>query len=199
MKYYMFNKPAGCVTAKKDALHKTVMDYFPADEREELHPVGRLDKDTEGLLLVTSDGMLTHRIMQPKGHIPKTYFFYAAGTLTDDKIEAVKNGLMLTGQTKPTLPAEIRCISTGVITEITDYLPPSKKEKLLKNPAQKIFSGEITITEGRNHQVKRMLREINCCILYLKRIKIGDIELDPNLEYGKYRLLSSEELSSLGI
>ena len=85
-RYYMFNKPKGCVTAKRDSLSKTVMDYFPEDIREELHPAGRLDKDTEGFLLITDDGSLTFHLMRPEHHIAKTYFFYAIGELTEERI-----------------------------------------------------------------------------------------------------------------
>lgn len=197
--YYMFNKPKGCVTARTDALSKTVMDYFPEEYRHALHPVGRLDKDTVGLLLITDDGMLTHRLMQPSSHISKTYFFYAIGRLDDDKIAAVKKGLMLQGQTKPTLPAEIKCTGSGIITDISEYLPEKKRESLLKNPSQEIFSGYITIFEGRNHQVKRMLKAINCCIVYLKRTSVGDVTLDNNLSEGEYRALTHEEMRLLGI
>lgn len=198
-RYYMFNKPAGCVTARTDSMHKTVMDFFPEGERGELHPVGRLDKDTEGLLLVTDDGMLTHRLMQPKSHVSKTYFFYAIGRLTPEKQIMLRDGVMLQGQTKLTLPAEIKCISTGKITEITEYLPEKKRDSLLKNPSQDIFSGTITITEGRNHQVKRMLRAIDCCIMYLERIAVGDVQLDDSLPRGAYRELTEDEKHSLGI
>ncbi len=197
--YYMFNKPKGCVTARSDSMHKTVMDFFPEDMRTVLHPVGRLDKDTEGLLLVTDDGMLTHRIMQPAGHVSKTYFFYAIGTLTEEKKMQIQRGVMLQGQAKLTLPAEIICKSTGKITDISDFLPEGKKESLLKNPSQNIFSGYITITEGRNHQVKRMLRAIDCCIMYLERTEIGGIKLDPCLPKGCYRHLTDEEMRLLGI
>lgn len=195
--YYMFNKPKGCVTARTDALNKTVMDYFPPEQRNMLHPIGRLDKDTEGLLLVTDDGMLTHRLMQPKGHVSKTYFFYAIGRLTDEKKERIRQGVFLQGRTEPTLPAEIECLSMGKITDIAEFLPEKKKESLLKNPSQDIFSGTITITEGKNHQVKRMLRAIDCCIMYLERISVGNVKLDPALPRGCYRPLTDEELEGL--
>lgn len=198
-KYYMLNKPKGYVTARTDTLNKTVMDLFPEEERFLLHPVGRLDKDTEGLLLITDDGMLTHRLMQPKSHISKTYFFYAIGRLTEEKQEMIRKGVMLQGQERRTLPAQIVCLSEGKITEITAFLPGSKREKLLKNPQQDIFSGTITITEGRNHQVKRMLRAIGCCIVYLERIAVGELMLDRELLRGEYRELTREEMRLLGI
>ena len=196
-RYYMFNKPKGCVTAKRDSLNKTVMDYFPVGEREALHPSGRLDKDTEGFLIVTDDGMLTHRLMQPKAHVAKTYFFYAIGVLTEEKIRAIGEGVSMKGREAPALPAQIRLLSEGVITDIAEYLSEEKRDRLLKFPSQKIFSGEITIVEGKNHQVKRMLRAIDCCVVYLKRTQIGGVKLDEALASGEYRELTAEELLGL--
>lgn len=193
----MFHKPKGCVTAKKDSLSKTVMDYFPKDLRDSLHPSGRLDKDTEGFLLITDDGALTYSLMHPDKHVSKTYFFYAIGVLTEEKIKAVSEGLTMRGSNTPVRPARIKCLSQGVITEIADFLPENKREQFLKYPAQKIFSGEITIEEGKNHQVKRMLRAIDCCIVYLKRINIGGVSLDESLAPGEYRELTYEELAKL--
>lgn len=193
----MFNKPGGCVTAKRDSLSKTVMDYFPEEIRDTLHPSGRLDKDTEGFLLITDDGSLTYSLMHPSKHVSKTYFFYAIGVLTDEKIKAVSEGLSLLGSNTPVRPARIKCLSEGVITEIADLLPEKKRDSLLKYPAQKIFSGEITIEEGKNHQVKRMLKAIDCCIVYLKRINIGGVPLDEGLAPGEYRELTDEELLKL--
>ncbi len=193
----MFNKPKGCVTAKHDIVSKTVMEYFPKDIRESLHPSGRLDKDTEGFLIITDDGMFTHELMQPKSHVAKTYFFYAIGFLTEEKITAIARGVSMKGRDIPALPAEIRLLSEGVITDIADILPEAKRERLLKYPGQKIFSGTITVVEGKNHQVKRMMRSIGCCIVYLKRINIGGVPLDEKLAPGEYRELTVEELARL--
>ena len=195
--YYMFNKPKDCVTARTDALSKTVMDYFPKEQRHILHPSGRLDKDTTGLLIITDDGMLTHRLMQPKSHVKKTYFFYAIGTLTDEKTKAIRSGITVKGMSESLMPADISMNWQGRITEIEDYLPDKKRESLLKNPAQQVFSGYITIAEGKNHQVKRMLKAIDCCIVYLHRVSIGGISLDTSLLPGCYRPLTDDELSSL--
>lgn len=196
-RYYMFNKPKGCVTAKRDSLSKTVMDYFPEDIREELHPAGRLDKDTEGFLLITDDGSLTFHLMRPEHHVAKTYFFYAIGELTEERVRSIEKGVNMAGREIPALPAKIRLLWKGVITEISEYLPDSKRERLLKYPAQKVFSGEITIEEGKNHQVKKMLRAIGCCVVYLKRTDIGGVPLDEKLPSGEYRELTEEELSIL--
>ena len=93
----MFNKPKGCVTARTDSLSKTVMDYFPEECRQTMYPVGRLDKDTEGLLLITDDGMLCRKLLLPKSHVPKTYFFYAIGELTEEKVSAISEGVEMKG------------------------------------------------------------------------------------------------------
>lgn len=146
----MFNKPKGCVTARTDSLSKTVMDYFPEECRQTIYPVGRLDKDTEGLLLITDDGMLCRKLLLPKSHVPKTYFFYAIGELTEEKVSAISEGVEMKGRELPALPASIRCTGTGVITDIAEYLSDDKRERLLKYPRQKIFSGYITITEGKS-------------------------------------------------
>ncbi len=196
-RYFMFNKPRGCVTARTDSINKTVMDYFPEQMRHTLHPAGRLDKDTEGLLLITDDGMLTHKLMQPKSHVSKTYFFYAIGELTEEKIKAVSDGVTMRGISATALPASIVCIKTGRIADIEYMLAEDKRERLMKFPDQKIFSGMITITEGKNHQVKRMLRSISCCCVYLKRTAIGSVTLDDSLSPGEYRPLTDEEIGRL--
>jgi|GEM_PF-217383 len=196
-RYFMFNKPKGCVTARTDSLSKTVMDYFPEECRQTMYPVGRLDKDTEGLLLITDDGMLCRKLLLPKSHVPKTYFFYAIGELTEEKVSAISEGVEMKGRELPALPASIRCTGTGVITDIAEYLSDDKRERLLKYPRQKIFSGYITITEGKKHQVKRMMRSIGCCIVYLKRTAMGSVPLDESLAPGCWRPLTEEELTAL--
>ena len=110
-RYFMFNKPKGCVTARTDSLSKTVMDYFPEECRQTMYPVGRLDKDTEGLLLITDDGMLCRKLLLPKSHVPKTYFFYAIGELTEEKVSAISEGVEMKGRELPALPARARELS----------------------------------------------------------------------------------------
>ena len=197
MLYYMYNKPKGCITACSDRLCRTVMDDFPSVLRNKVYPIGRLDKDTEGLLLVTDDGKLACRLMRPRSHISKTYFFYAIGELTEEKIKAAAEGLHLEGFEYPALPAVIRSERSGVITEIEDHLPENRRERYLKNPSQKYFAGYITITEGKKHQVKRMLSALGCHIVYLKRTAIGGVILDEALEKGSYRPLTEEEIQIL--
>ena len=167
--YYLFHKPAGCVTAKQDNLHKTVMDYFPDDIPQDISPVGRLDLDTEGLLILTNDGPLTHHLLSPTHHIPKTYFALLDKEVPVEAVELFKDGIDI-GDDKPCLPAELTILS--------------KNEILL------------TIHEGRFHQVKRMFEAVGCTVTYLKRMSMGSITLE-DLKSGEYRRLTEEEIASL--
>lgn len=165
--YYMFHKPAGCVSARTDAVQTTVMDYFKDCERAgALFPVGRLDKDTEGLLIVTNDGDFSHRLTSPKKHIAKTYYFESEEPLCKDAVSKMEEGLML-------------------------------KDGMLCRPARlRLFDncrGELSIIEGAYHQIKRMVAACGGRVTYLKRISIGALKLDPELEKGAYRELSEEE------
>ena len=168
--YYLFHKPAGCVTAKQDNIHKTVMEYFPEEIRaKNIAPVGRLDLDTEGLLLFTNDGPLTHHLLSPTHHIPKTYYAILDKEVPESAIELFKNGVDI-GDDKPTLPAELVILST--------------KE------------AELTIHEGRFHQVKRMFEAVGCTVTYLKRLSMGSLNLGE-LEKGEFRKLNEDEVLEL--
>ena len=168
--YFLLHKPAGCVTAKQDNLHKTVMEYFPEEIcAEDISPVGRLDLDTEGLLLFTNDGSLTHHLLSPTHHIPKTYYAVLDKEVPEAAIELFKTGVDI-GDDKLTLPAELVIIS--------------------KNEA------ELTIHEGRFHQVKRMFEAVGCTVTYLKRLSMGSLTLGE-LEKGEYRKLTEEEIIEL--
>lgn len=195
MLYYMFNKPMGCVTARSDAVHKTVMDYFPPQLAEQLHPVGRLDKDTCGLLILTDDGMLDVSIMQPKKHISKTYFFYAIGSVNDEKAALLENGVPLVGFT--TDRAKFRLIKRFRIAELEAFMPEKRRMRYMKNPDGPAFAAELTISEGKKHEVKRMLEAVCCRIFYLRRECIGKLRLDPCLEQGQFRPLTDEEVAML--
>ena len=195
MLYYMFNKPQGCVTARTDAVHRTVMDFFPPELAEKLHPVGRLDKDTCGLLILTDDGDLDFRIMQPDRHISKTYFFYAIGSVTWEKVRQLEDGIAMSGLTAK--PAEFRFISEYRIRELEQYIPPERRERYMKNPDGAAFAAVLTIREGKKHQVRRMLEAVGCRIFYLRRESIGALKLDPSLGEGEYRLLSEAEAEML--
>ena len=168
--YYLLHKPAGCVTAKQDNVHKTVMEYFPDDIRaKDIAPVGRLDLDTEGLLLFTNDGPLTHHLLSPTHHIPKTYYAILDKEVTESAVELFKSGVDI-GDDKPTLPAELVILS--------------EKE------------AELTIHEGRFHQVKRMFEAVGCTVTYLKRLSMGSLTLG-DLEKGEYRKLTEDEVKNL--
>lgn len=191
MLYYMFNKPQGCVTARSDAVHRTVVDYFPAHLAEKLHPVGRLDMDTCGLLILTDDGDLDFRIMQPAKHISKTYFFYAIGSVDAEKIQKLENGLEMAGMTAK--KAKFTLIKEYRIRELEAFMPPDRRVKYMKNPEGHAFAASLTIHEGKKHEVKRMLEAVGCRIFYLRRDSIGGLSLDASLEEGRFRPLTAEE------
>ena len=153
MEYWMLHKPAGVVSATEDRRDRTVLDLLSDAARKDLFPVGRLDKDTEGLLLITNDGALSHRLLSPKSHV-----------------------------SKPTLPAEL------TILETTEKEPGIFESRI-----------RITICEGRFHQIKRMFEKVGKTVVYLKRLSMGSLELDPALPKGSARLLTQEEKAALGI
>ena len=181
--YYLFHKPAGCVTAKQDNLHKTVMDYFPEDIRsKDIAPVGRLDLDTEGLLLLTNDGPLTHHLLSPTHHIPKTYYAILDKEVPETAIKQFENGVDI-GDDKLTLPAELKILPVRMPEE-GDSVDISSDNGLL-------YSAELTIHEGRFHQVKRMFEAVGCTVIYLKRLSMGSLELG-DLSKGEYKKLTEE-------
>lgn len=167
--YYMLNKPSGVVSATQDNYDKTVVDLLKAENRKDLFPVGRLDKDTTGLLILTDDGDFAHKILSPKKHVPKTYLAVLDGELSQDAVHSLESGLDI-GDEKLTLPATVNV--DGILTNHV----------------------RITITEGRFHQVKRMFYAVGREVLSLKRIQIGNLILDPDLPEGNYKLLSKEEI-----
>ena len=195
MLYYMFNKPQGCVTARSDALHRTVMDFFPDELAVQLHPVGRLDKDTCGLLILTNDGELDQKIMQPGKHISKTYFFYALGTMDDEKKQRLENGIQMSGYV--TKKARFEFLDEYRIHELKDLMPKDRAERYMKYPDGPAFSAKLTITEGKKHEVRLMLESVGCRIFYLRRESIGTLMLDKKLAEGEYRPLTDEELAML--
>ena len=177
--YYLLHKPAGCVTAKHDNVRKTVMEYFPEDIlSKDIAPVGRLDLDTEGLLLFTNDGPLTHHLLSPTHHIPKTYYAILDKEVPESAIEMFKDGVEI-GDDKPTLPAELVILPVS-INDVEDN----------------VYSAELTIHEGRFHQVKRMFEAVGCTVTYLKRLSMGSLKLE-DLAKGEYRKLTEEEVETL--
>ena len=198
--YYMFHKPAGCITARKDDNAKTVLEYFHQIDTGGLFPVGRLDKDTEGLLFFTNDGEFDHRLMDPESHVPKTYFFWAMGELNSEKKDKLEKGICISEEEPLTLPAKVKQVQSGFFSELESELEKDMDKKIVlkKNAGeQAMFSGYLTITEGRKHQVKRMLKAVGCHVLYLKRVAVGPVTLDENLKRGQYRSLTKEEIDIL--
>ncbi|MDF2487135.1 MAG: pseudouridine synthase [Herbinix sp.] len=195
--YYMFHKPAGCVTAKKDAVCKTVLDYFAPDIPSSIFPVGRLDKDTEGLLLLTNDGDFSHSLMYPDKHVDKTYFFWAFGSLDAEDKNCLRAGIALGDEEGLAKAAYIEVEEEGNYEELSGKMNLVKVNEISNNPNQQVVSGYITITEGRKHQVKRMLKAVGCYVVYLRRVSIGGLKLDEALNQGQYRELTEEEIRVL--
>lgn len=165
--YYMLHKPAGVITATEDKKESTVMDILREEKVKNLFPVGRLDKDTEGLLLITDDGELAHNLLSPKKHVDKEYLVKVRDSISEDDCRKLSEGVDI-GDEKPTAPAKVERVA--------------EKEILL------------TIREGRFHQVKRMLQAVGNEVLYLKRLSMGSLRLPKDLEKGAYRPLSEEEI-----
>jgi 16S rRNA pseudouridine516 synthase len=176
--YFMLNKPAGVVSATKDARDKTVVDLITVPHAKELFPVGRLDKDTEGLLLLTDDGALAHQLLSPRKHICKTYLVEVLGGVTAEDIALLENGMDI-GDDKPTKPARL--------ADITYFGSETAKKTRLK----------ITITEGRYHQIKRMFARVGKPVQYLKRLSMGSLLLDDSLALGAFRRLTKDEVERL--
>ena len=171
--YYMLNKPAGVVSATTDKDCKTVVDFIDSKRRETLFPVGRLDKDTVGLLVITNDGKMAHNLLSPAKHINKTYYAKVDGIVTDEHVMIFSKGIEMHDGTifKPSV---LEIVTSGEISEVL-----------------------ITITEGKFHQIKRMFCAIGMNVIYLKRISMGNLELDVNLKEGEYRELTEKEIDKL--
>ena len=195
MRYYMLNKPAGVITATRDKNSRTVMDLFPEEIREGLFPVGRLDRDTEGLLLITDDGDFAFRMLRPEFGIIKRYFLRAFGEISEDKIEKLKNGGVLYGNGEETRPAFLSDIILSTVLEDSEFIPEEYRAHALKNPGGATFSAVITVTEGKRHEVKLLLKSIGCRIFYLQRVSMGNFLLDPVLKPGGFRAFTPEEIS----
>lgn len=185
--YYMFNKPFGCVTARRDDRYPTVMDYFKELDNENLSPVGRLDRETTGLLLITDDGVFNQQLTHPSYHKEKTYEFTLLGDLTPELIEKLESGVMLKGASEPTAPAKIQVTGHAVMSDILSTLPKEIQKDIHKNrPEHPVTYGIITIYEGKKRQIRRMMKSVHCCVIELKRISIGNIVLDESLAPGDW-------------
>lgn len=172
--YYILNKPAGYISATEDPRDQTVIDLLePIDRNKELFPVGRLDKDTEGLLILTNDGQFAHDMLSPKKHVDKTYYAKVAGEMVPEDIDIFAQGMTL---------------QDGTVYQ------PGKLEILSSHTESEIL---VTIKEGKFHQVKKMVRYVGKEVIYLKRIQMGDFKLPSDLALGEYRLMTPEELALL--
>ena len=169
--YIMMNKPDGYLSATFDKRDPIVLDLIdPSYLTFEPFPVGRLDKDTEGLLVLTNDGQLAHRVLSPKKHVPKTYYAKVEGIVTEEDVKAFEQGVTLDDGYE-TMPSQLKILESGEISEI-----------------------ELTIHEGKFHQVKRMFESVGKKVVYLKRLSMGKLKLDETLNLGEYRELTDEEV-----
>ncbi|MCR5703981.1 MAG: rRNA pseudouridine synthase [Eubacterium sp.] len=169
--YYMLHKPAGYLSAVKDDHCQTVLDLLDVTPKDGLFPVGRLDKDTEGLLLITNDGALSHELLSPKKHVEKKYYVELDGALTESDIQLFQEGVDI-GEKHLTKPAKLELLEDN-------------------------HKAYITITEGKYHQVKRMFKTLGLTVIYLKRLSMGPLELDSTLKPGQFRPLTEKEIKEL--
>ncbi|MCI8388304.1 MAG: pseudouridine synthase [Clostridiales bacterium] len=195
--YYMFNKPKGYVTARRDELRPTVMDWFPEEWRDLLHPIGRLDIDTEGLLIITDDGKLDNRLMQPRHHIEKRYFFRALGKISDEDARRLESGIELYHSDHVACKAKYELEGYYKLRDVSEYIPQKHRSKWLKNPDGDVTAGYLTITEGKKHQVKLMIKSVGCRVFTLKRVRLGELWLDESLQPGEWREMTVDELRLL--
>ena len=231
--YYMLHKPAGVISASEDKHQQTVIDLIEdAQKRKDLFPVGRLDKDTEGLLLITNDGQLAHRLLSPKHHVNKLYYARIAGLVTPEDVQKFRDGLYI-DEELTCLPAELEILSChpaepqlsaaginagkDMLAEgiaagkdmLTDGIADVKKEEASVKKATTagninpgtmpsvISEIRVVIQEGKFHQIKRMFQAVGKEVIYLKRLSMGPLQLDPALAPGEYRRLTAEELAAL--
>lgn len=175
--YFMLNKPSGYISATTDPEHPVVLDLITEQHRKGLFPAGRLDIDTEGLLLITNDGELSHRLLSPRYHVDKTYLVRVQGEVTPEDCKMLEQGMDI-GDEKPTLPAVVEGVHQ--VSSAPDLCELS-----------------LTIREGRYHQVKRMFGRLGKPVVYLKRLRMGSLVLDDKLKLGEYRRLSEREIQEL--
>lgn len=175
--YFMLNKPAGVVSATEDKRDRTVLDLIQYKKRKDLFPVGRLDKDTEGLLLITNDGALSHRLLSPRHHVDKTYYVEVQGYVTEETRAAFQRGVNIGTEEESlvTMPARLEILEAG----------------------QSLSRVRLTIREGKFHQVKRMFLSQGMEVSYLKRESMGSLRLDDSLAPGEYRPLTEHEIKRL--
>ena len=201
--YYMMNKPAGVLSATRDYNQRTVLDLLAEDgvlRAGELSPAGRLDKDAEGLILLTNDGDLIHRIISPSHGTEKVYYAEYSGTLPADARERMAAGMDIPAEEGEhnTKAAGAFVSAPAVLVLPGDPDWPGREEGLSEFPdvteAGAAACAAVTVTEGRYHQVKRMFRALGCEVTYLRRIRMGELRLDGSLAPGSYRPLTEEEI-----
>ncbi len=186
-RYYLMNKAYGPVTARRDDRHPTVMEGLAGLNNPRLSPVGRLDRETEGLLLITDDGRWNRMLTLPDCRKEKTYAFTLLGDLTEEKRLLLEGGVLLRGEQTPTLPARITVTGKSTLGETLPLLHPEVAQKTAHNPHDRpVTFGEITVTEGRNRQVRRMMKHVRCLVLRLKRVRMGEYTLPEDLLPGEW-------------
>ena len=221
--YYMLNKPAGIISASTDVREKTVVDIISEKKRRDLFPVGRLDRDTVGLLLITNDGGLSQKLLAPGKHVEKVYLVRVTGKVDEEDIKAFEEGMDI-GDEKLTKPARLMIKRIGMYNTAAqrfvknDVFDPEANTEVgvdtilkddgktasvtdmganLQTITELVSEAEVTLTEGRFHQIKRMFSERGHEVVYLKRIRMGSLQLDETLKEGEYRKLTEEELKVL--
>lgn len=182
--YYMLNKPRGVVSATEDNINRTVLDILKAEKARGLFPMGRLDKDTEGLLVISNNGNLSHLLLSPGKHVSKTYYVIADNKLSEANMKLMEEGIDI-GEDKP-------CKSAAIVS-VED------NAKVIASDGEEItgYAYELSITEGKYHQVKRMFHTCGSEVIYLKRLSMGKLKLDDSLKCGEYRKLTSDEIELL--
>ena len=178
LEYYLLNKPQGVISATEDRRRETVVDLIDEKQRKDLFPVGRLDIDTEGLLLITNDGALAHRLLAPGHHGDKVYEARCKGLVPDDAVQKVRDGMELSDGLS-CMPAELEILER----KAGDPETGTEAESLVS----------LTLHEGKFHQVKRMMEEVGCPVVHLKRLSMGPLKLDATLKPGEYRKLTDKE------
>lgn len=195
-RYLMYHKPRGLLTARTDKNRPTVMDAFPMEYRD-LFPVGRLDKETEGLLLFTDDGALAARLLHPEHHVEKTYLFYSHGSLSDEDQAQLERGVFIDPEkTVRTSPAKLQILRECSLSDLSADISEYEQKRLRGHEGDTVTVGMLTITEGKKHQVRKMLLAVGGRVIYLRRIAFGPLSLG-NLPLGALRLLTKEEIAAL--
>ena len=193
-KYLIYHKPRGELTARTDPRRKTVMDGFPEEHRS-LFPVGRLDKETEGLLLFTDDGALTARLLHPEHHVENTYLFYSHGRLTEADARALESGVPI-GDGLASAPARLQILRECPLSEVRDELSEYERKRYRRHEGDPVTVGLLTITEGKKHQVRKMLLAVRGRVIYLRRVSFGPLSLG-DLPLGALRTLTEAETEAL--